>query len=327
MDEQGTCVWAEARHALRWASPSLQLPGVWTADGQNRDSYRADGALRSILWATIYRPILDWGTSQKRPFYVFAYDWRRSNMETMRILQEFLRSLKQKHGVSPQVIAHSMGGMLIYAALHDDPTLAQSVIAAGTPFGAGLGLLESIHLGSPLGLNRTILDVKTLGYMTSVYSFFPATASRLHMADGTEIQHNWYSIEDWEQQRLGMFSLSLDEKERHLYREHLTRALPEARQFRDRVDAPPSDPSTWPPFGLITATQFKTIFSVARDPTRKGGWNFTSREMFPGDGTVMYEYMFPQLWVERNWRLKLRHRYLLNSVSHTAKAIETMAAL
>ncbi len=60
-------------------------------------------------------------------YYVFAYDWRRDNVENARILIRRIAELKQKIGDADlrfNVIAHSMGGLIArYAAMYADTDL------------------------------------------------------------------------------------------------------------------------------------------------------------------------------------------------------------
>jgi pimeloyl-ACP methyl ester carboxylesterase len=60
-------------------------------------------------------------------FYVFAYDWRRDNVENARLLVRKIEELKQKLGAPNlrfNVIAHSMGGLITrYAAMYGDADL------------------------------------------------------------------------------------------------------------------------------------------------------------------------------------------------------------
>ncbi len=60
-------------------------------------------------------------------YYVFAYDWRRDNVENARLLIRRLAELKQKIGNDDlrfNVIAHSMGGLVArYAAMYGDTDL------------------------------------------------------------------------------------------------------------------------------------------------------------------------------------------------------------
>ncbi len=60
-------------------------------------------------------------------YYVFAYDWRRDNVENAQLLVHKIEALKQKIGSADlrfNVIAHSMGGLIArYAAMYGDAVL------------------------------------------------------------------------------------------------------------------------------------------------------------------------------------------------------------
>src|ERR671920_1361189 len=60
-------------------------------------------------------------------FYVFAYDWRRDNVESARQLAKRVEALKLKLGrpdLRFNVVAHSMGGLVArYAAMYGDRDL------------------------------------------------------------------------------------------------------------------------------------------------------------------------------------------------------------
>ena len=60
-------------------------------------------------------------------FYVFAYDWRRDNVENARILVQRLQRLKDKlkrQDLKFNIVAHSMGGLIArYAAMYGDADL------------------------------------------------------------------------------------------------------------------------------------------------------------------------------------------------------------
>ncbi|HEX5705903.1 MAG TPA: hypothetical protein VFX96_01305 [Pyrinomonadaceae bacterium] len=66
-------------------------------------------------------------------FYVFAYDWRRDNVETARELVRRVEELKRKLGrpdLKFNVVAHSMGGLVArYAAMYGDADLPTGDLA------------------------------------------------------------------------------------------------------------------------------------------------------------------------------------------------------
>ena len=86
-------------------------------------------------------------------FYVFAYDWRRDNVETARELTRRVESLKERLGrpdLKFNVVAHSMGGLVArYAAMYGDADLpAEGEIVR--PDWAGASFVNRIFMfGTP----------------------------------------------------------------------------------------------------------------------------------------------------------------------------------
>ena len=101
-------------------------------------------------------------------FYVFAYDWRRDNVESARQLVERVEALKQKLGrpdLRFNVVAHSMGGLVArYAAMYGDRDLP----AAGTaprPDWAGADFVNKIFMfGTPNAGSAEAFAVLLEGY-------------------------------------------------------------------------------------------------------------------------------------------------------------------
>jgi len=86
-------------------------------------------------------------------FYVFAYDWRRDNVETARELVRRIDALKLKLNrpdLRFNVVAHSMGGLVArYAAMYGDADLP-AVASAPQPTWAGAGVINNIFMfGTP----------------------------------------------------------------------------------------------------------------------------------------------------------------------------------
>jgi pimeloyl-ACP methyl ester carboxylesterase len=128
-------------------------------------------------------------------YFVFAYDWRRDNVENARLLVKRIEQIKAKIGASAEndakelkfdVIAHSMGGLITrYAAMYGDadipaqlrPTWAGArhfgrVVMLGTPNEGAMKSLEALNTG--LSLN-TIVGTYQPDYLNREVAFsFPA---------------------------------------------------------------------------------------------------------------------------------------------------------
>lgn len=111
----------------------------------------------------------DWEKPQangfENTFYVFAYDWRRDNVENARILIEKIESLKgklNKPDLRFNVVAHSMGGLVArYAAMYGAADLPAEKITAASWAGAKhfnkIFLVGTPSAGATLAL-QTLVD-------------------------------------------------------------------------------------------------------------------------------------------------------------------------
>lgn len=136
--------------------PKLTLPLTWSSDDtQERDSIVSNGIIHSVGYVySVYGPFLDWAShSSGRRFHAFSWDWRRSMYEAVDKLLAYLQDL----GEPCQVVGHSMGGLVTYAAMLTAfsrggtdllKRLFHSALFVGTPFLPGNCLLEDSVPGS-----------------------------------------------------------------------------------------------------------------------------------------------------------------------------------
>lgn len=101
-------------------------------------------------------------------FYVFAYDWRRDNVESARHLVERVEALKLKLGrpdLRFNVVAHSMGGLVArYAAMYGDRDLSPEGVEP-QPDWAGASFISKIFMfGTPNGGSASAFASLLEGY-------------------------------------------------------------------------------------------------------------------------------------------------------------------
>jgi pimeloyl-ACP methyl ester carboxylesterase len=101
-------------------------------------------------------------------FYVFAYDWRRDNVESARLLVRRIEALKLRLGrpdLRFNIVAHSMGGLVArYAAMYGDRDLAPEGTAP-QPTWAGAASVDKIFMfGTPNAGSMEALSVLLEGY-------------------------------------------------------------------------------------------------------------------------------------------------------------------
>ena len=158
----------------------------------NRDDLVAGDIIRSVQFAKflpeteIYEKLIDslqktggyreakWETAAKsdaaNTFYVFAYDWRRDNVENARLLIRRIEALKSRLGkpdLKFNIIAHSMGGLISrYAAMYGNADLrpgAPSPTWAGARHFDKIFLLGTPNEGSLLSLEALLKGVSYVG--------------------------------------------------------------------------------------------------------------------------------------------------------------------
>jgi pimeloyl-ACP methyl ester carboxylesterase len=201
---------------------SLALPVGGTTLAENRDDVVATEIVTSAplirflpeigVYNSLLRALEDYGGyrhgdldapaegGDRDTYYVFAYDWRRDNVESARLLVEKIERLKARLGRSDlrfDVIAHSMGGLVArYAAMYggrDVPGLDEAprpdwagaahfarLMLFGTPNGGSMDALSTILVGySVLGSDLprlkllSKLDRDSVFTIPSVYQLLP----------------------------------------------------------------------------------------------------------------------------------------------------------
>jgi len=165
----------------------LDLPLEWyevnndpdDPDGHLRYRQMRDGILprkpiSKVASFHIYGRFLKLARKVNRPYYEFAFDWRRDLNEASHLFRKFLEDVYAKHGPA-QVVTHSMGGIVVFSVVNDPKYvhLFHNVLFAGTPFSQEVGFLFDMHVGVPNGLNNHILDPRVLFTCASGSAFFP----------------------------------------------------------------------------------------------------------------------------------------------------------
>jgi len=168
-------------------------------------------------------------SSNKRPCYTFTYDWRRDPLENAVLyvplpplswtlapwpsgplaltltltrapsFEWFCREIAAKHKSRVQVVAHSMGGVVTFAAVNRAPELFNSVVLAGVPFGPGFGYLQDLQLGSPTGYNDRVFSPSTLLSFGSSFWTFPLSLEEARRFDtGVHLVEPFHDLRDRE---------------------------------------------------------------------------------------------------------------------------------
>lgn len=183
----GEVAWFRARRAK---DDDLRLP-ISPDILRNRDDLEATDIIRSIQFlkflpeTEIYQRLIvalegrgyheaRWDSARRGDhqdtFFVFAYDWRRDNVENARKLVKRIDELKAKLGkprLRFNVIAHSMGGLIArYAAMYGDadlPARDPNPTWAGGRYFEKVFLLGTPNEGSTSALNALLNGFSYIG--------------------------------------------------------------------------------------------------------------------------------------------------------------------
>jgi pimeloyl-ACP methyl ester carboxylesterase len=141
----------------------------------NRDDVVPEGIVETVRLGRVlpevyvYRDLLDalrnyggysygdWNnpgeTGDRDTFYVFAYDFRRDNVENAQLLERRLRALKEKlhrPDLRFNILAHSMGGLVArYAAMYGDADLPADSVEPQPSWAGAADINKIIMLGVP----------------------------------------------------------------------------------------------------------------------------------------------------------------------------------
>lgn len=162
--------------------------------------------------------------------YVFLYDWRRDNIESVRALDALIERIRADHGkprMKVDIVAHSNGGLVAryYARYgtrdlldgNDFPVTQEGarkirrLVLLGTPnFGsvsAVIGMIEGIEVG----FRR--IPPEVLATMPSAYQLFPhALSTWLIDANGRELERDVFDVELWHRFQWGVFDPEVRER-------------------------------------------------------------------------------------------------------------------
>ena len=291
----------------------------WERDEQQHDGLVAESPLHSVARQDIHASFLDWAETSVRAFHPFGYDWRRDNLETVDTFVTFLNRVSQQHGgAQVQVVAYSMGGLIAFVALNRRPDLFQSALFVGVPFGHGIGFLEDMHAGTATGLNKRILSPQVLFTFASPYSLFPGNESEsgLMEQNGEGLPHDWYSPDDWERHKLGIFASLEPAQVTDEERAHLRSSLSRAREFRSLLVSRKERSFQYPPIAVLASDTHPTLSMVVRDgPRAVRGWDFQTAPQEAGDGRVLFSNAMPPEGVPYTVHRTLReHGALLKDI-------------
>ncbi len=300
-DDENDLVYLTRSEVIGYDTPDLALPTRLEGDKQGTDHKWPVGILRelylvpALVGEDIYGPWLDALKKVERPVYLFAYDWRRDNLETLDQLEKLVATVRERHGKPVELIGHSMGGMLSLALLARGNSDLAAVTMAGSPLQGGVGFLPDLHDGVSVGMNEHLLSPRVLSTFPSVFCFFPSVPG----ADIDVAEFDYYAPESWMNAKVGPYKTQPPRDFDALFAWSLRRA----KAFRDLVEL---EPATTVPLTVVASDGVPTLTTVHY---AGGALDFTSTPREPGDGRVPLSRATPK---------RLRYELVTSKAEHAA---------
>ena len=308
----------------------LALPLTYTQQRQHSGALVPDGIVKHIVDVGPIRLLPFYGhittllDETDRPTACYTYDWRRNPQE---LVDDFFAFCCQTFPHQPvQLVGHSFGGLIAYAAMRDHPEkFKPGLVLVGVPFGTGIQYLQDLHRGYYTELNRCRQFLpETQFTMSSHWIFFPTSNVEQEVSlvdvtnrtevtfnantssigksirdfrpatNGTNVEINFYSVRDWEQHRLGVFGMDHIHYEKiELYRKHMNIQLNAAKEFRQRYLS--IDQASLPPLIVCASDSEPTINQILRRTLNDGSmeYDYVSGRSVPGDGRIYFDAAFP----------------------------------
>jgi pimeloyl-ACP methyl ester carboxylesterase len=144
------------------------------------DEFVYFGPLGQDIYGNFLQALDTAGYKRDKNLFVFAYDWRLSNFENAKILEAEIEKYAAlaKLGPSGQfdVVAHSMGGLIITILQNSaNPRIAR-VVTVSTPFQGSVKLFSSLEIGWGW-IQRKLVSMKqvreTVLSFPSLYELLP----------------------------------------------------------------------------------------------------------------------------------------------------------
>jgi len=162
-----------------------------------------------------------------RHYYIFTYDWRMDNVQTVRLLDQFIEQIRIDHDdpdLQIDIVAHSMGGMIAryymrYGTV--DVTMdnefpinyhgegrVRRIVLLGTPNLGSVESLKAFIVGRKIGL-RTI-PPEVLITFPSFYQLFPHPLNDWVMnINGEPIDVDPFNLSTWKRFQWSIFDPKL----------------------------------------------------------------------------------------------------------------------
>jgi pimeloyl-ACP methyl ester carboxylesterase len=207
---------------------------------ESNDSYQAGRLLDTLVGVDFYGTLLSTlenaggyknaessstvSNKNNRRYYVFVYDWRKSNFYTVAKLHKLIEQIRQDYQdpkLKVDIIAHSNGGLIARYYLQYGPQTEQTrqnpvawtegekrirrLAMLGTPNLGSVISVKRLYQGFDLGF-RTIPSYYMANYATPFEALPMPGTSVFIDANGTPVPLDIYDADVWEKNKWSVFS-------------------------------------------------------------------------------------------------------------------------
>lgn len=258
------------------------------------------------------RQLSDFARTEKATVETAIYDWRDDFIQSLKRIDQKIKSLSLKDDDELSIVAHSTGALLMSYYLRygaqdvvdakenwEGAKLIKKAVLAAAPFHGLMVLLRDTEHGTSQGINRELLSAKDYSSFRSSYMFLPPRGEDIgfSLRSKKEVPLNLHNIETWENNRWGIFKF-LPENEFLPARKFVKECMDRSQKFHDLLRAPvlekaPEDFSLLYLWGKGHKTV--QVALVSEDlQTKRQKVEFRSEETYvEGDGTVTAESARP----------------------------------
>ncbi len=150
-DANGKIIWGGASSYANFRK--LELP-----QNEAAIKYHPAGIIKAIpiVWPFkikqyegLVENLLNAGYKKDKNFFVFPYDWRKSNFKTAALLNDFIKKTPALKAGKFDIVAHSMGGLVALILIHDHESgrRVENLVTLGTPFLGSLNAFDTFQNG------------------------------------------------------------------------------------------------------------------------------------------------------------------------------------
>lgn len=166
-------IWAPIGYGAETVTDDLNLQknetlyGLQQGDLRNVPLFKrhsGPAALYGSLLGTLMRNFPD------RPVYLFSYDWRKSNLDTVQKFANFVDEITDGGKVQIDIVAHSMGGIVSSLYLKNNDERVDKFLSFGTPYEGAPSSQYSVSNSTLMGEIVDKIIETTTGLDTSIIS-------------------------------------------------------------------------------------------------------------------------------------------------------------